>query len=124
VSDRSIETVRVSTKFQGIIPKKVRETLAPRPGQEFEIYVFEGTKRLNRPGSVKELGGEDELGSELADGGGHYLCGGASAPSGADHLGSALFRTFLDHPDLVPERIPFRIAGIRLPRLDRVEHRR
>ena len=52
-----METVRVSTKFQVVIPKKVREELALRPGQELQIYVLDGTIRLNRPGSIKDLRG-------------------------------------------------------------------
>ncbi|HXL09366.1 MAG TPA: AbrB/MazE/SpoVT family DNA-binding domain-containing protein [Candidatus Bathyarchaeia archaeon] len=52
-----METVKVSPKFQVVIPKKVREELALRPGQELQIYVLDGTIRLNRPGSIKDLRG-------------------------------------------------------------------
>jgi AbrB family looped-hinge helix DNA binding protein len=49
--------VKVSPKFQVVIPKKVREELALRPGQELQIYVLDGTIRLHRPRSIKELRG-------------------------------------------------------------------
>jgi AbrB family looped-hinge helix DNA binding protein len=52
-----MEKVKVSPKFQVVIPKKVREELALRPGQELHIYVLDGTIRLHRPRSIKELRG-------------------------------------------------------------------
>jgi AbrB family looped-hinge helix DNA binding protein len=52
-----MEKVKVSPKFQVVIPKKVREELALRPGQELQIYVFDGTIRLIRPRSIKDLRG-------------------------------------------------------------------
>jgi AbrB family looped-hinge helix DNA binding protein len=52
-----MERVKVSPKFQVVIPKKVREELALRPGQELQIYVLDGTIRLHRPRSIKELRG-------------------------------------------------------------------
>jgi AbrB family looped-hinge helix DNA binding protein len=52
-----MEKVKVSPKFQVVIPKKVREELALRPGQELQIYVLDGTIRLHRPRSIKELRG-------------------------------------------------------------------
>ena len=35
-------TVIVSEKFQVVIPKSVRESLAIRPGQKLEVIVHEG----------------------------------------------------------------------------------
>jgi AbrB family looped-hinge helix DNA binding protein len=52
-----METVKVSPKFQVVIPKRVREELQLRPGQELQIYVLDGTIRLNRPGAIKDLRG-------------------------------------------------------------------
>lgn len=52
-----MEKVKVSPKFQVVIPKKVREELALRPGEELQIYVLDGTIRLHRPRSIKELRG-------------------------------------------------------------------
>jgi AbrB family looped-hinge helix DNA binding protein len=49
--------VKVSPKFQVVIPKSLREELHIEPGQELLIYSLEGSLRLvpNRP--VKELRG-------------------------------------------------------------------
>ena len=52
-----METVKVSPKFQVVIPKRVREELALRPGQELQIYVMDGTIHLDRPRSIKDLRG-------------------------------------------------------------------
>jgi len=52
-----METVKVSPKFQVVIPKKVREELKLRPGQELQIYILDQTIRLHRPRSIKELRG-------------------------------------------------------------------
>jgi AbrB family looped-hinge helix DNA binding protein len=52
-----METVKVSPKFQVVIPKRVREELQLKPGQELQVYVLDGTIRLNRPGSIKSLRG-------------------------------------------------------------------
>ena len=52
-----MESVKVSPKFQIVIPKKVREELQLRPGQYLQIYVLDGDIRLHRPRSIKELRG-------------------------------------------------------------------
>ena len=52
-----MEIVKVSPKFQVVIPKKVREELRLKPGQELQIYILDGTIRLHRPSSIKELRG-------------------------------------------------------------------
>jgi AbrB family looped-hinge helix DNA binding protein len=52
-----MEKVKVSPKYQVVIPKKVRDELALRPGEEMQIYVLDGTIRLHRPGSIKDLRG-------------------------------------------------------------------
>ena len=52
-----METVKVSPKFQVVIPKKVREELQLKPGQELQVYVLDDTIRLHRPRSIKELRG-------------------------------------------------------------------
>jgi AbrB family looped-hinge helix DNA binding protein len=52
-----MDTVKVSPKFQIVIPKKVREALKLQPGQELQIYTLDGSIRLNRPRSIKDLRG-------------------------------------------------------------------
>ena len=52
-----METVKVSPKFQIVIPKKVREALHIKPGEEFRIYVVNGAIHATRPRSIKDLRG-------------------------------------------------------------------
>ena len=52
-----METVKVSPKFQVVIPKRVREVLALKPGEELQIYILDKSIRLHRPRSIKELRG-------------------------------------------------------------------
>jgi AbrB family looped-hinge helix DNA binding protein len=52
-----MDTVKVSPKFQVVIPKRVREELQLQPGQELNVYVFEGTIRFSKPRSIKDLRG-------------------------------------------------------------------
>jgi len=52
-----METVKVSPKFQVVIPKKVREELRLRPGQKLQIFVLDETIRLRRPRPITELRG-------------------------------------------------------------------
>jgi AbrB family looped-hinge helix DNA binding protein len=52
-----METVKVSPKFQVVIPKKVREVLELKPGEELQIYILDKSIRLHRPRSIKDLRG-------------------------------------------------------------------
>ena len=49
--------VKVSPKFQVVIPKAIREELKIEPGQELLIYSLDGSLRLVPQRSVKELRG-------------------------------------------------------------------
>lgn len=50
-------TIKVSPKFQVVIPKAIREQLGLRPGQELSVYVVDGSIRMRIPGSLKSLRG-------------------------------------------------------------------
>jgi AbrB family looped-hinge helix DNA binding protein len=52
-----METVKVSPKYQVVIPKRVREELQLRPGQELNVYILHGTIRFSKPTSIKDLRG-------------------------------------------------------------------
>ena len=52
-----METVKVSPKFQVVIPKSVRERLKLQPGEELHVYVLDHIIRLSRGRSIKELRG-------------------------------------------------------------------
>lgn len=52
-----MDTVKVSPKFQVVIPKKIREQLELKPGEELQIYLLDRSIRLHRPRSIKELRG-------------------------------------------------------------------
>ncbi len=52
-----METVKVSPKFQVVIPKRVREELQLQPGQELNVYILDGTIRFSKPRSIQELRG-------------------------------------------------------------------
>lgn len=52
-----METVKVSPKFQVVIPKRVREELKLEPGGILQVYVLDGTIHLHPPRSMKELRG-------------------------------------------------------------------
>jgi len=52
-----MDLVKVSPKFQVVIPKKVREELHLQPGQQLQVYVLDGSIRLHRPRSIKDLRG-------------------------------------------------------------------
>jgi AbrB family looped-hinge helix DNA binding protein len=50
-------TVKVSPKFQVVIPKLVREQLKLRPGEELQVYVLDEAIHLHRPRSIQDLRG-------------------------------------------------------------------
>jgi AbrB family looped-hinge helix DNA binding protein len=52
-----MDVVKVSPKFQVVIPKKVRDELKLEPGQQLQVYVLDGSIRLHRPRSIKDLRG-------------------------------------------------------------------
>ena len=49
--------VKLTRKFQIIIPKGIREKLGLTPGEELLVDVFDNTIRLQRPRSIKRLRG-------------------------------------------------------------------
>lgn len=53
----TMSTVKVSPKFQVVIPKEIREKLELKPGEELQIYVHDRSIYMNRPRSIKELRG-------------------------------------------------------------------
>ncbi len=52
-----MQTVKVSPKFQVVIPKDLRERLNLRPGQDLVIYEIDGQIRLEYPHKPKSLRG-------------------------------------------------------------------
>ncbi len=52
-----MDTVKISPKFQVVIPKRLREHLKLEPGQELNIYALDGIIRLHLPRHIKELRG-------------------------------------------------------------------
>ncbi len=52
-----MQTVKLSPKFQVVIPKQLRERLRLRPGQDLLIYEIEGQIRLDTARSPKALRG-------------------------------------------------------------------
>lgn len=49
--------VKVSPKFQIVIPKEIREQLELKVGEELQIFALEGSIQLRRPRSIKDLRG-------------------------------------------------------------------
>ncbi len=41
-----METVTISPKFQGVIPKTIRESLKLKPGQKVQAFMFENRIEL------------------------------------------------------------------------------
>jgi AbrB family looped-hinge helix DNA binding protein len=52
-----MQTVRISPKFQVVIPKLLRERLRLRPGQDLAIYEIDGQIRLEALRKPKTLRG-------------------------------------------------------------------
>ncbi len=52
-----MEKVKVSPKFQIVIPKKLREEMDLRPGQELFMYLLDGSLRLEPSRPIQELRG-------------------------------------------------------------------
>jgi len=52
-----METVKVSPKFQVVIPRKVRESLGIRPGQRIQVLVYEGLVEFIPLRRMKEMRG-------------------------------------------------------------------
>jgi AbrB family looped-hinge helix DNA binding protein len=52
-----MDTIKVSPKFQVVIPKKIREALELKPGEELQIFLLDKSIRIHRPRSIKELRG-------------------------------------------------------------------
>ena len=52
-----MQTVTLSTKFQIVIPKSIRETLRLKPGQKIQVAEYEGRIELIPDRDIKELRG-------------------------------------------------------------------
>ena len=52
-----METVKVSPKFQVVIPRKIRESLGIRPGQRIQVLVYEGRVEFIPLRRMKEMRG-------------------------------------------------------------------
>jgi len=52
-----MQTVKVSPKFQVVIPRALREKLKLRAGQELLIYEYHGCIHLELPRPISELRG-------------------------------------------------------------------
>jgi AbrB family looped-hinge helix DNA binding protein len=52
-----METVKVSPKFQIVIPKKLRDEMDLKPGEELQIYLLDRSLHVQRRPSIKELRG-------------------------------------------------------------------
>lgn len=52
-----MQTVKVSPKFQIVIPKELREKLKLRPGQKLFIYELDGSIRVEPPRPMRGLRG-------------------------------------------------------------------
>jgi AbrB family looped-hinge helix DNA binding protein len=49
--------VKVSPKFQVVIPKEIREQLELKPGEELQMFLLDRHIHLHRLRSIKELRG-------------------------------------------------------------------
>jgi AbrB family looped-hinge helix DNA binding protein len=52
-----METVKVSPKFQIVIPRKVRESLGIRPGQKMQVLVYQNRIELVPVVRMREMRG-------------------------------------------------------------------
>jgi AbrB family looped-hinge helix DNA binding protein len=52
-----METVTVSTKYQVVIPRAVRESLGLRPGQKVQVMLYQNTIQLIPLKPVKKMRG-------------------------------------------------------------------
>jgi AbrB family looped-hinge helix DNA binding protein len=52
-----METVKVSPKFQVVIPRKIRESLGIRPGQRIQVLVYEDRVEFIPLRRMKEMRG-------------------------------------------------------------------
>lgn len=52
-----METIKVSPKYQVVIPKAIREQLEIKPGEELQMFVLDNSIRIHRPRSIKSLRG-------------------------------------------------------------------
>jgi AbrB family looped-hinge helix DNA binding protein len=52
-----MQTVKVSPRFQVVIPKELRERLKLRPGRDLVIYEVDGQIRLDPPHKSRSLRG-------------------------------------------------------------------
>ena len=50
-----MEFVKLSPKFQVVIPKSIREELELHSGQQLQMYILEGTIRVHPRRSVQDL---------------------------------------------------------------------
>jgi AbrB family looped-hinge helix DNA binding protein len=47
--------VKVSPKFQVVIPKEIRDSLEIKQGEELQMLVLDGSIRLHRQRSIRDL---------------------------------------------------------------------
>jgi AbrB family looped-hinge helix DNA binding protein len=52
-----LEVVKLSPKFQVVIPKSIREQLDLHSGQQLQMYILEGSIRIHPRRSVRDLDG-------------------------------------------------------------------
>jgi AbrB family looped-hinge helix DNA binding protein len=52
-----MNTVTVSTKYQVVIPEKIRQAMGIKPGQKFEVMEYEGCLEFVPVKSLKSLRG-------------------------------------------------------------------
>lgn len=48
-------SVTVSPKFQVVIPREVREVLQIKPGDQFEVFLFDGRIQLMKVRPIEDL---------------------------------------------------------------------